>query len=125
MVTITVISDIDFSNGLIKSKDGVYMKSEIIICKNKLIITYNEQMVFVVLFQTLAFQVKVTTEDGERSTSKTIVIEVQDINDNSPEFEYPVSLVNSMKRIPISIYFIIIEYYFFSIFVNCVQHSII
>lgn len=44
-----------------------------------------------ILFQTLTFQVKVTTEDGERSTSKTIVIEVQDINDNSPEFEYPVS----------------------------------
>lgn len=50
-------------------------------------------MIDFVLFQTLTFQVKVTTEDGERSTSKTIVIEVQDINDNSPEFEYPVSFV--------------------------------
>lgn len=48
-------------------------------------------MTFVV-FQTLTFQVKVTTEDGERSSSKTIVIEVQDINDNSPAFEYPVSV---------------------------------
>lgn len=44
------------------------------------------------MFQTLTFQVKVTTEDGERSSSKTIVIEVQDINDNSPAFEYPVSV---------------------------------
>lgn len=51
-------------------------------------------MIDFVLFQTLTFQVKVTTEDGERSTSKTIVIEVQDINDNSPEFEYPVSFVS-------------------------------
>lgn len=44
------------------------------------------------MFQILSFQVKVTTEDGERSTSKTIIIEVQDINDNGPEFEYPVGL---------------------------------
>lgn len=36
---------------------------------------------------------KVTAEDGERSTSKTIVLEVEDINDNGPEFEYPVSFV--------------------------------
>lgn len=51
--------------------------------------------------KTLTFQVKVTTEDGERSTSKTIVIEVQDINDNSPEFEYPIyrtSLVESSPK---------------------------
>lgn len=35
---------------------------------------------------------KVTSEDGKRSTSKIIIIEVQDINDNSPEFEYPVNI---------------------------------
>lgn len=52
-----------------------------------------------VVFQKLTFQVKVTTEDGERSSNKTVVIEVQDINDNSPTFEYPVSFIHSCRQI--------------------------
>ncbi|XP_050441705.1 cadherin-23 [Adelges cooleyi] len=48
----------------------------------------------------LTFQVKVTTEDGERSTTKTIVIEIQDINDNAPEFEYPVYRASIVESSP-------------------------
>ncbi|VVC39330.1 Hypothetical protein CINCED_3A006945 [Cinara cedri] len=51
--------------------------------------------------KTLTFQVKVTTDDGERTTNKTIVIEVKDVNDNGPEFEYPIyqtSLVESSPK---------------------------
>lgn len=63
------------------------------------------------MFQILSFQVKVTTEDGERSTSKTIIIEVQDINDNGPEFEYPVGLF--LLFLSVFFFFVLL---FFSIF---------
>jgi hypothetical protein len=47
-------------------------------------------LIHIHLFQSLSFQVQAVADDKIRTSEATVVIQVQDINDNSPQFSQEV-----------------------------------
>lgn len=43
-----------------------------------------------IYFQSLSFQVQAVSDDKSRTSEATVVIQVEDINDNSPQFSQEV-----------------------------------
>jgi hypothetical protein len=48
-------------------------------------------------FQSLNFQVRAIADDYKRTSEATVIIEVEDINDNSPEFSQEVRTNGSIS----------------------------